>query len=416
MSDTVDTQITNPYYTYGVLYESEEFSNWEIAQGKAYASYREEWFTRPRDTEPGDFPLNLNVEITTRCNLACTFCTHSSLVTSQIGDVSFPLFEDLLSEGQEYGLATVNLNGLGEPLLNKDCTRFVRRAKESGVLDVMFHTNATIMTEKLADSLIQSGLDRIVFSVDSPDQHTYESMRLLRSSYLKSKQSDLDHPIRGFSWTKILQNVNMFVDYRDRIGSKTPMVRTTMVVTDKTVDQVSMFVNLWKEIADQITVQDLTWRTKLLDNDDWTNQEKSALPVRFDAIRERAIEEKIAFVCPVLYQSSYLFFDGTIIPCSNPNARTHMIMGQLGDDNLHDIWTGETYSSLRELHESGRWFEHPICRNCEVALVELYKVVSPNEENTIGSTPAHRTGEDMSLAEVQVAISDSRQVYECAKE
>ena len=62
-----------------------------------------------------------------------------------------------------------------------------------------------------------------------------------------------------------------------------------------------------------------------------------------------------------------------MIPCGNPNARTHMVMGSWENQTIHEVWTSEEYRELRKLHQAGLWHEHPICRDCEVVLVELYK-------------------------------------------
>jgi len=366
-------KVTNPYYTFGVLYKSENFTNWENNQSIKFKAYRKAWVDRVYESDPGKFPLNLNIEATTRCNLECTFCTHSSLEDDQVGDIDFESSKRIIDEAEKYGgLPTININGLGEPLLRKDLPELIRYAKEHGVQDVMFHTNATIMTEELAIRLIDAGLDRIVFSVDSPDKSTYENMRILKSSYDKYKDVE-GATLQGTSWDKTVRNVNQFIETRNKMGLKAPIVRVTMVVTDSTVYQVQDFINLWKPVVDHITVQDLTWRTKLLNNGTWENKESSALPTNFDEIRDEAIKRKIPFVCPYLYQSVYQFYGGGVIPCSNPNARTHMIMGRWDKESMAEVWHGEEYKNIRSLHEKGQWFKHPICNNCEVALIELYK-------------------------------------------
>jgi organic radical activating enzyme len=369
---TKSNAVSNPYYTYGMLYKSKNFKEWEKSKGPKYRKYRKAWTDRVKNLDAGDFPLNLNTEITTRCNLACSFCTHLSLKPAQIGDIPFKDYSRAIKEGEKYGLPTVNINGLGEPLLRRDITDFIRYAKNCGVVDVMFHTNGTIMTTKLAEELIDSDLDRIVFSVDSPDKKTYESMRILNSSYVQSLKKQNITP-RGVCWEKTVDNVLLFIKVRNSRGLKSPIVRATMVATEKTISQVPKLLALWKPHVDHITVQDLTWRTKLLENGHWENKETSALSENFDVIREEAIRKKISFICPFLYQSIYQFYGGGLIPCGNPNARTHLVMGQWGSQTIHEVWTGKKYRELRKLHCAGKWHEHPICRDCDVALLELYK-------------------------------------------
>jgi len=369
MSSPTDKKVSDGYYTYGILYLSENFHQWEASQGKAYRAYRQAWAQRTDNLDPGEFPLNLNIEVTTRCNLACTFCPQPAFKEEERYDMPLDLYEQVIDEGQRHQTPAANLNGLGEPMLLKNLSEMIAYAKSRGFLDVMFHTNGTIMTEVLAEKLIRSGLDRIIFSVDSPDKETYEAMR-----------------IHGH-YDKTVANVQLFERIRKASGKKTPIIRTTMVVTDKTVHQVKNFVDLWKPIVDQITLQDLTWRIKLLDGGDWGNREKSAIPVSMDEVREKAIEKKISFACPYLYQSSYAYGNGDVIPCSNPNARKHMVMGRYDKETLAGVWKGKNYTDIRKLHASGKWHEHPVCRNCEVPLIELYKSLE-KEGVTFESAPA----------------------------
>jgi MoaA/NifB/PqqE/SkfB family radical SAM enzyme len=365
--------VTNPYYTYGVLYESVNFKEWEKDKGEKYLIYRQDWSGRLEEFDHGDFPLNLNVEVTTRCNLACTFCTHPSLDEDQMIDLPIDIYKNVIKEGKNLGLAAVNLNGLGEPLLRKDLVEFIDFAKKNGVVDIMFHTNGTVMNEKLANQIIAAGIDKVIFSVDSPNKTTYESMRLLRTSFLKHKKGLTDN-IKGTKWEKTVDNVKLLSKIRNSSGNRYPIIRATMVITDSTVTQMDKYMSLWKDVVDLITVQDLTWRTKLLDDDVWKNKEETALPTNFDEIREFAIKKGQSFVCPYLFQSTYIHSDGLAIPCSNPNARKHMVMGDFNKQSAKEIWNGKKYNELRDLHKKGKWHEHPVCRDCEVALVELYKV------------------------------------------
>ena len=393
------SKVTNPYYTFGVLYKSDNFIKWENGQTEKFKAYRKGWVDRVYESDPGTFPLNLNVEATTRCNLECTFCTHSSLEENQVGDIDLESSKRIIDEAKNFGgLPTINVNGLGEPLLRKDIPEFIGYAKEHGVQDVMFHTNGTIMTEELATRLIESGLDRIIFSVDSPDKATYEKMRPLKTSFDKYKDVE-GAVLKGTPWEKTVRNVHRFIDVRNKMGMKKPIVRVTMVVTNNTVYQVQDFINLWKPVVDHITVQDLTWRTKLLNNGTWSNKESSALPTNFEEIREESIKRNIKFICPYLYQSVYQFYGGDVIPCSNPNARTHMIMGRWDKTPMAEIWHGKEYQDIRSLHENGKWFEHPICGTCEVALIELFKGMVKQgikfKSSSIEESDVPYVGEDM---------------------
>ena len=124
----------------------------------------------------------------------------------------------------------------------------------------MFHTNVSIMTPSLAKKLVHSGLDKIIFSVDSPDKGTYQSVRLLK----RASQSDDVHQtsIVPMDPEKIRENVLLFKSIRDELGSVKPFIRTTMVLTDDNEQFVEEFLALWRDISDEVSVQDMVSNSK----------------------------------------------------------------------------------------------------------------------------------------------------------
>jgi radical SAM protein with 4Fe4S-binding SPASM domain len=368
---------TGKYMGYGLVHSSSRVSKWESTKDEKYHHYRAEWVRRPLEMDAGNGPLSLNVEVTTRCNLACTFCTNTSLSLEQIGDLDFELYTTVVEElSRNCNLQAVNLNGLGEPLLRKDFLDFIKLAKDFGLSDIMFHTNGTTLTKEVVNDLVNSGVDKVIVSVDSPNKANYEKMRLLKSSFDRHKLNNLSL-VKGFSHERLIQNTEYLIRTATQNDSISPLVRTTCVLTKQTIDEMPEFLEMWKNFgADQITFQDLMWRDKILDEGNWKNAEENILQDEFDVIKQRAIDSGVGFVCPQLYQATWINFNGDIVPCSNPDARKHMVMGNLGNQTMQDIWLGMPYRSLRDLHQSGRWHEHPICGKCEEPLVRLYKYFS----------------------------------------
>ena len=76
----------SPYYAYGLLHRSEAMQRW-LEEAPDVLSNTE--MIGHVELDPGDGPINANIEVTTRCNMACTFCYNPYLPESQIGDLSF---------------------------------------------------------------------------------------------------------------------------------------------------------------------------------------------------------------------------------------------------------------------------------------------------------------------------------------
>ena len=121
------------------------------------------------------------------------------------------MFKKIIDEAKKYNLPAVNLNGLGEPITHPKLVEMIEYCRDAGIEDIMFHTNGTVMTEKLAKKLINSGLTQIIFSLDTTDKKIYEEMRV------------------GANFEKVNKNVERFIEIRNALKSKMPMVRTTMV-------------------------------------------------------------------------------------------------------------------------------------------------------------------------------------------
>ena len=135
---------TNPLYTLGELYKSENFKKWYSENTISFKKYRNNWINRPTNSEYGDFPLSLNIEITTKCNLACTFCWHSSLKEEEKIHLEFDDFKKIIDEASNFKIPSINLNGLGEPITHPRLLEMIEYCKSKGVQDILNREPQTI--------------------------------------------------------------------------------------------------------------------------------------------------------------------------------------------------------------------------------------------------------------------------------
>jgi putative metalloenzyme radical SAM/SPASM domain maturase len=124
-------------------------------------------------------PRKLYVEITTLCNLNCAMCVKQSPGWDcEDGLIDRSTFESLSPVFP--ALDTLILNGIGESLLHPELSSFIAFARnhvpETCVIG--FQSNGMLLTSSIAAELMDAGLDRISFSVDSPDA---EQLKLFRS-------------------------------------------------------------------------------------------------------------------------------------------------------------------------------------------------------------------------------------------
>lgn len=131
--------------------------------------------TNLKDVLPLRFPMIINVDPTSVCNMTCKFCYHSVGLNPK-GVMKFDLFTKIINDIKESGtkLKVLRLYAFGEPLLNKNFVEMVKYAKEAGIAETIDTTsNGSFLTPELNLRLIDAGLDRINISVYGMNDSQY---------------------------------------------------------------------------------------------------------------------------------------------------------------------------------------------------------------------------------------------------
>jgi putative metalloenzyme radical SAM/SPASM domain maturase len=164
-----------------------------------------------------DRPRKLNIEITTRCNLNCDMCMRK-VFAEDIGDMTMETYKALLSVFVH--LQSVNIIGIGEPLLHENLLDMIRLGKQHLPPSATFSltTNATLIDRNMARQLVSSGLDDIVISVDGATSSTFADIRrgailddvLSRIDFLNQAKHELASasPRLGFEFVAMKKNVH----------------------------------------------------------------------------------------------------------------------------------------------------------------------------------------------------------------
>ena len=291
---------------------------------EAYKQYRENWKNRPLKKELGPFPLHLDIESTNACNLKCDMCVRN-FMKEKIGMMSFDLFKKIIDEAAAHNLCSIKLNRRGEPMYHPKLPQMVRYAKDKGILEVQFNSNAMLLNDKLAEELILSGLDKIIFSLDGSTKETFEKIRA------------------GANFETVVGNINKFIDMRNQMGRKTPHVRVQLVKMDENENEVDDFIDMWIDKANTVAVN--------------TRRE----PYVKGQENGRGNEQ---FPCQQVWQRMNIWWSGEVTMCCGDWHGEHQL-GDANTDNLYDLWHGKKYSSVRKLHVDGEFKKLNICSRCE---------------------------------------------------
>ncbi len=301
---------------------------WKKHRSATYFEYRRKWAENPEKFLTTEYPLNLDIETTTLCNLACPMCERTLKMKNgtfrPVSHMSMDFYKRIITEAGKGGVAAIKLNYLGEPLLHPDVVEQVRFAKEQGIIDVMFNTNGTLLTRDTAKAVLDAGIDGIFISFDSPYKESFEKVRV------------------GAKFEEVLQNAKDLYELRNSNPKyKHVFVRSNKVLFPTDSEElVRDYINLWKDRADVV-----------------------GFTSYMDQMNKKAIGPTPGLYCDQPWQRMLIRQDGLAYPCC-----ADIIQGYcLGDANkmsIKELWQGEMFRQLREKHSTGKCHEVGVCKVC----------------------------------------------------
>ena len=134
--------------------------------------------TVDQDLFTSDYPIALQVEFTSHCQLRCRMCpltTGTSSSSGSAGPMRDVVFDEVLRVARR--CRSVILAGYGEPLTNPQCLPMLRALDAEGI-GVAIATNGIALTSAIAVELVAlRHLSLINVSIDSPDPEIYAEVR-----------------------------------------------------------------------------------------------------------------------------------------------------------------------------------------------------------------------------------------------
>ncbi len=112
-------------------------------------------------------PRVIQVSLTNRCNLNCRMCSISNSLPKE-QELSTAQIFHIIDEARDYGIKELLLTG-GEPLLRDDLFEIARYCRSNGLRNVIT-TNGTLIDEPMAESIINSDIDHMHFSIDGLEE------------------------------------------------------------------------------------------------------------------------------------------------------------------------------------------------------------------------------------------------------
>jgi radical SAM protein with 4Fe4S-binding SPASM domain len=308
---------------------------------KVVASYyATRWLQKPKVWGK---PFTVSFEPTTACNLRCPECPSGLReFTRPTGNLKADFFRRTMDEIADR-LIYLIFYFQGEPYINPNFLDMVKDASDRGVYTIT-STNGHFLNDANAKRTIESGLDRLIISVDGTTQEVYEQYR---------KEGKLE---------SVLQGARNLVKWKKELNSPTPHLIFQFLVVKPNEHQMEDVVRL----ADEIGIDEVKFKTAQLydyknGNPLMPTNEKYA---RYYKTKDGTYEQKNKMQnhCWKLWHSCVITWDGLVAPCCFDKDVTHRL-GDVKTDTLDQVWEGAAYDDFRTKLLKGR-SEIDICQNC----------------------------------------------------
>lgn len=302
--------------------------------------YVSKWSSKPVHW---GMPISISFEPTTSCNLRCPECPSGlRSFTRPTGMLDPDFFKKTIDE-IEKDLLYLVFYFQGEPYLHKSFLELVKYASSKKIYTAT-STNAHYLDDENAKRTVESGLDRLIVSIDGTTQETYESYRI------------------GGQLEKVIAGTKNVVKWKRELKSRTPHLIFQFLVVKPNEHQIEDVNRLAKEIG----VDEVGFKTAQI----YDYEHGSLLIPTIDKYSRYALQEdgsykiknKLLNHCWKLWHSCVITWDGLVVPCCFDKDAWHR-MGDLKEQPFYDLWNNDNYKKFRADVLRSR-SEIEMCKNC----------------------------------------------------
>ncbi|MCW3462373.1 SPASM domain-containing protein [Chitinophaga nivalis] len=309
--------------------------------GKVLGSFfMSKWTNKPVQW---GYPISISFEPTTSCNLRCPECPSGlRAFTRPTGMLEQDFFRKTIDEISKE-LFYLIFYFQGEPYLNTGFLDMVKYASDKGIYTAT-STNAHYLTDANAKKTVESGLDRLIISIDGTTQDVYTQYRV------------------GGHLDKVIQGAKNIVKWKKELNSTKPFVFFQFLVVKPNEHQIEDIKQLAKEIGvDQVRfktaqVYDYEEGNRLIPTIDKYSRYKRKEDGTY------AIKNKLGNHCWRLWHSPVVTWDGLVVPCCFDKDAQHRL-GDLKKESFKALWHNKEYIRFRsQILETRKNID--ICANC----------------------------------------------------
>ena len=297
----------------------------------------------------------IQIEPTNRCNFTCGYCRRTHWARPE-GDMDLERFQEVLDRLPE--VPYVHLQGVGEPLLNKELPSMIHYARSQRVR-VGTTTNASLLSVKKAKALLDSGINRINLSVDTLESEDFRRLR------------------PGLSMERVLANIAALAEQRYNGDYEDIRLAFALVTVQSAIESLSSIIRLAAELGlDEVYLQNLNGSflpADYLAKESPGGNDYGYYREATQSAQALASRLGIRFLPPVMDVPDYSWrcrwplhgcnvtWDGFVSPCCLQPDPDVLHFGNLFEMDFEKIWSSPAYHHFRARVQADC---EPLCAGC----------------------------------------------------
>jgi len=297
-------------------------------------------------------PLHIDMGITTGCNIRCTYCygvLQANTPASKRFDMPKEDLLRLLKDAKEIGVRSIAFIGEGENTLNSALYDALHYAKEID-LDVSLATNGVKINKDRVKDMVSS-LVWLRFNISAATPDSYHKI----------------HGVKGEVFHKVLDNIKLCVDTKNKLGLETAIGLQMVVVHDNTQDIVPL-AKLGRELGvdylvikpcsdtyqgtigspseEYLQIEDIFKEAETYSNDDYL------VSVKWQKMGNLGLKDY-----GVCYGTAFIIAisgNGRVFPCGHffNFCSDEFVMGNIIETSLKDIVFSDRYWEVQKRVQS----------------------------------------------------------------
>jgi radical SAM protein with 4Fe4S-binding SPASM domain len=311
--------------SYTVNVRKESASPSELVPTEEWRRYRE-IYSRSANGEEFEYPIHLDIENIYACNLHCVHCAREYIEDPGVQRMSDDLYKKVIKEAAAIGTKSLGFAPWGEVFIDKNIFEKIAYARDLGILDIRLHSNGYLVTDAIAEKIVDSGVSWISISLDAATPETYTR-------------------VRGGDFKRAVSGLTNLISAKLRKVSSLPHLRVSFVKCSENEHEAELFSRHYSQFCD-VAIQEFY-------------DANGMLPKHLQP-SESTFSPKSQ--CFENFYKAFVRYDGRVVPCCE-DVRSQIVLGNVAESSLYDVYNSAVAKELRRQHKSAQ-VENKTCRIC----------------------------------------------------